>query len=268
MMSEVDWQWILPKAPLMVAVFAAAWLGVSTTVGRRNAERQFPYHQVTFLLLLAWLSSVALDTVFNPPKKAIEAAVAEGFYKSQGVRVPEVREYTNAVWEAVGRSIEESQSEVAIISWYGIAQQEQTASTADLFKRINTRVKDRKRPNVVLRRVFWLPEHLEYIRKNAEEYNQTEALEIAYYDPRKHPEVPVLPCVIVDKKSVHFGFGYLGVPTKDEVDVFIADEKVAALYERYFTFIWTEAVRIKRQGAKVDMDLLTRLQQEYNTKKD
>jgi hypothetical protein len=266
-MQSFDWQWFLPKAPLVIAVAAAAWLGITNSIGRRNGDRPFPYKELTFALMLAWLSSVALDAVFNPPKEALEKAVADGFYKVQGVRVPVVREYTNAIWDAVGRSIEESQSEVAVISWYGIAHQEQSAATAELFKRINTRVRDRKRPNVVLRRVFWLPEHLEYIRRNAEEYNKTEALEIAYYDPRKHPEIPVLPGVIVDKSKVHFGFGYLGVPTKDEVDVFIEDQKVAALFERYFTFIWTESTRIKRQGAKVDMDELTKLEQEVNAGK-
>jgi hypothetical protein len=91
-------------------------------------------------------------------------------------------------------------------------------------------------------------------------------LEIAYYDPRKHPEVPVLPGVIVDKSKVHFSFGYLGVPTKDEADVYIEDQKVASLFERYFTSIWTEAIRIKRQGAKVDMEQLTKLEQEFNVK--
>lgn len=267
-MPGIDWQWFLPKVPLVVAIVAAAWLGITNAIGRRPEEREFPYKQLTFALMLAWLSSVALDAVFNPPKQALEAAVAEGYHKVQGVRVPVVREYTSVIWDAVGRSIEESQSEVAIISWYGIAQQQQSAATSELFKRIDTRVRDRKRPNVVLRRVFWLPEHLEYIRKNADEYNQAEKLELAYYDPRKHPEVPVLPGVVIDKSKVHFGFGYLGAPTKDEVDVFIEDEKVAALFERYFTFIWSESTRLKRQGAKVDLEVLTKLENDLAIRKN
>lgn len=267
-MQSFDWQWFLPKAPLVIAIAAAAWLGITTSIGRRNGAPPFPFKELTFALMVAWLSSVALDAVFNPPKQALENAVSEGFYKVHGVKVPVVHEYTTVIWDAVGRSIEESQTEVAVISWYGIGQQEQNTATAEIFKRINTRVRDRKRPNVILRRVFWLPEHLEYIRKNAEDYNQTEALELAYYDPRRHPEVPVLPGVIVDKRKVHFGFGYLGVPTKDEVDVFIEDEKVASLFERYFTFIWSESTRIKKQGGKVDMNQLTKLEEELKVKKN
>ena len=264
---SVDWQWVLPKAPLAMAVVAAAWLGISSAIGRRKGGLPYPFQAATFALMLAWLSSVTLDAIFNPPKVALEQAVTDGFYKAQGLKVPEVREYSNVIWDAVGRSIEQSQSEVAIISWYGIGQQEQSATTADLFKRINTRIGDRTKPTVVLRRVFWLPEHLAYIRKNVEQYNKIESLEVAYYDATKHPEVPVLPCVIVDKGKVHFGFGYLGAPTKDEFDIFISDDKVATLFERYFTFVWSESKRLKRQGAKVDVELLAQLEQDFHISK-
>lgn len=261
-MDGIDWAWVIPKLIFVLTIVGAAILS-SVGISRSSQEiRGRQFSKYTFILLVIWLTTDAIDVVVNRFQNPIPQAIHKALEtkRLQGQAEIEVREDRDNVFIAVGNSIDSAEQSVYIISWKALGPKTQTAKTSGFFQRVKRRMSDESRPPIVLRRLFWKPVHLQVAREWADAYSPCTNIEIKYFDPSKHSDLPIMPGVIIDKKIVHFGMGYLGAPESDEIDILIKDSKVAAAFERYFSYLWTRGTYLKRRAQPVDIPAIERLE--------
>lgn len=262
--SRIDWKWALPKLVFVVAVFTAVVYTVIIgflDVSRKPHPPFDPTHMVLFLIG-TWLTTEALEILFNrlsnPVEKAVDKAFTEAYPNLFTTIVRTDRDEALMELQAMYRT---SKKCIDGISWkeLNIAQKQDDPYRQEYFQVIVERLK--QKPGITYRRLLWRPEHLDWLADQTDTYNTIEGAEFRYFEAEDGLETPILPCAVVDEKVVNFGWGYLGRAARDEVNITLTHKDAANAFVEYFQYLWdrSDTNNLKGRGLPIDVRRLNSL---------
>lgn len=263
-MENVNWQYLVPRLLFVVPVVAVLLFATREIVANaRNRNRSLfalDYPRLTFFLLATWLGSEAVDIVISKFSNPIDAAVSRGVVAALP-QVDYIRSDTDRaqVIATLRHEVLEAHAHIDVISWKELSRKTADPLVRQHFSTIEERLLDGAKPQIQLRRLLWNPDHLDVVEEWASVYDTIPNAEFKYYIPAPGDETPLMPCLILDKQSVHFGLGYLGTPNLDEIDITVRSPEVVEAFNKYFAYMWTAATYVKRRGRPVDIEVVKML---------
>jgi hypothetical protein len=156
----------------------------------------------------------------------------------------------------------ESKKSINIISWKILQTNQVDALKKSYFSVLEKHLHDF--PEIEHRRILWRPEHLDVLDQMSEGFNEISNAEIAFFAPSEGIETPILPCTIVDNKIINFGWGYLGRPLMDEVNITLRQPEAIRAFSEYFAFLWQNGIILKERNKKIDRARLAELREKYS----
>jgi len=242
------------KLLFIVPVFIVALYSVLGALGLVHAD----YSELTFILLAIWLGCEAVEMVARKLSDPIEIAVERGLARalphSFDLRVDKER---RAIVQHLTDLIRCAEISIDMITWRAFHSSVVDSEVKGYLKAIEKRLMAKGRTPVTVRRLLWRPEHLDLLEKQGFHYDRHPRAVFRYWLPRPEDiEIPLMPCLIIDEKIVHFGLGYLGAPHADEVAITFRDDEVVRMFTRYFKYFWSSARPIKEGNDSINMDAL------------
>ncbi len=263
-----SYSWLIPKLLFFFTIlFAIVW-GFVEIIRKASGDASTPdpnYSALTFWMLTFWLGTSALELLigkFENPMTALLRSFQEDlhrFLRAKTGTITMSRDFKK-IFAQLREDISRSESTIDVVSWTSLGQPGKEDRGKEMLDAFVVRARARG-SSVVIRRLLWRPEHLDFIERHKDLYNEFKDVEFAYLGETKN-YIPMTPCVIIDKKIVHYGLGYLGNPEYDVVDVIISDENIVELYLSYFKYLWTHAEKIKEQSKTIDIDRLKNLKEQ------
>jgi hypothetical protein len=256
--NKIDWCYVIPKSIFVVPIIIVLLFGLGNIFRNKGKEPDYPFW--TFFLLATWLGSEAIEIVVSKFSNPTKAAVKEGISDA----LPQIgylvtKTGRKNILAALGVGILRSRESIDVISWTKLPQCLQDPVAKEHFIAIEKRLTDKYGSRIILRRLFWKPEHLDVIEAWSKIYNNILNSEFKYYESSQDKDISLLPCFILDQKIIHFGFDYLGTPNFDEIDITVKDPKVVEAFKNYFTYMWSKAEYVKQRDKPVDMQAISRL---------
>ncbi len=154
--------------------------------------------------------------------------------------------------------IRDAKTSIDMITWKVLHPPALTSDVKGYLMAIEKRLIARSKPPVTVRRLLWRPGHLDLLEKRGFRGDQHKHMLFRYWLPQaKDIEIPLMPCLIIDEKVVHFGLGYLGTPDANAIT--FRDPEVVGMFTQYFNFFWSNAQTIKEADKIVDMKALDQI---------
>ena len=231
---------------------------VNITVKHSEAVEAF-YKYFAFL----WQNCIIVK------KKGERYLNADQVYKAQAyldsLRGTSVQLSPDKAYDELGSAYQTSQKSIDVISWHELEVQPTDMYKKKYFEALDEHV--RKNPVVSYRRLLWRRQHLDFLEKMADTFDEFPNMEIVYFDLTKDNETPVIPCVIIDSDTVNFGWGYLGRQQMDAVNITLNNRAATQTFANYFSYLWQNGIPLKKQGKKVERYVLTKLRQPVKRRK-
>jgi len=239
------------KLLFVIPVMMVALYGVLSALG---IIRTVDYAELTFILLAIWLGSEAIEMIARKLSDPIEIAVEHGLARalpnSSNLRVDKER---RVIVQNLTDLIRSAETSIDIITWRVFHPPVEDEDVKSYLKAIEKRLMAQWRTRVTVRRLLWVPEHLDLWEKKVFDSGEHPRVLFRYWLPRpEDKEIPLMPCLIIDEKIVHFGLGYLGSPHADEVAITFRDAEVVRMFTGYFKYFWSNARPIK-EGHRISL---------------
>jgi hypothetical protein len=260
--APIDWAWLFPKIFFAVVIIAAGLISTISIIRNKKNKNKTNYSKIVFYLIIFWLTSDAIDILINrlkaPTQKPNESSLNQFFGSIPNIEVKKNRE---VCLEAIADNIDGSRVSVFLITSHYVGQNPQTERAQNFISRVNQRMVNEHKPKIVLKRLVWRPPHLDFIFSYKEEIDKIPYYEIKYLNPSKISPIPIIPCVLIDRKIVHFGLEYLG---SEETDICVRDKEIARCFLDYFHSLWGDATYLKQKGSPVDIDKISEIKENWN----
>lgn len=164
------------------------------------------------------------------------------------------------------KEYEASEKSVSIISWPNLLERLKDKNAKVYFETLLKRLKEQ--PNFVFRWLLWNQEHLDVLEGWTELNDSSVGSEFRFLFPPSSEGIPLLPCVLVDETIVNFGWGYLGRPEIDEVNIALKQPEAVKAFSEYFTYLWQKSISVKERGKLIDMNKLKEIRENLTTISD